>query len=207
MGEIQPVVNGELTTPQPSEGKEPVVAEPEITAPTAQPGEKTDSALLLQSLKEEREKRRLLEEEKSQLAEENELLKNSVPAGDAFSDEGKLLEGKIKSLSSEISELKTEMTKKDLQNSNPIFKEKWEEFEEFRSNSENKGMNLKTAAKAFLIENGLLEPTRKGLERPTGGGQRTPIASGMTAKEVEDLRKNDYRKYSEMVKKGQIKIE
>jgi hypothetical protein len=68
-------------------------------------------------------------------------------------------------------------------------------------------MSLKTAAKVFLTEKGLTgETQRKGLEKPTGG-DRTPIVSGtMTAEDAKRLRDTDYRKYSDMVRKGQIKI-
>lgn len=197
------VVNGELTTPQPSEGAGAVV--PGETTPTA-PGTKTDSNLLLKSLQEEREKRRLDNERMKLLEEEIEQLKSSaVSEAEAFSDEGKALESKIFKVSSEISELKEKLAKSELIASNPIFKDKWNEFEEFYSLAENKGMNLKTAAKAFLIENGLVEAPRKGLEKTTGG-PRTPISSGMTAEEVKNLRETNYRKYQEMVKNGQIVI-
>ena len=122
-----------------------------------------------------------------------------------FSDEGKALHGEIVSLKSELSELKTESTKKDVLILHPVLKDKWEEFEEFRSDPDNKGMNLRTAAKAFLVEQGLLDVPRKGLEKPTGG-PRTPITSEMTAEEIDDLRKNDYKKYYSMLKKGQIRV-
>jgi hypothetical protein len=86
-----------------------------------------------------------------------------------------------------------------------VLKDKWEELEELRSQSENKGMNLRTAAKAFLVENGLLEAPRKGLEKTTGG-PRVPVSSGMTAEDVRILRETNFKKYQEMLEKGQIKI-
>ena len=89
---------------------------------------------------------------------------------------------------------------------NPILKEKWDEFEEFRSDPDNKGMNLRTAAKAFLVENGLIDAPRKGLEKSTGGTKVIP-SSGMTAQEAENLMKNDFKKYQELIKKGQLKIQ
>jgi hypothetical protein len=55
------------------------------------------------------------------------------------------------------------------------------------------------------VEKGLLEPVRKGLEKPTGG-DRTPLSSGMSTEEVKSLRETDYKKYREMLKKGLIKF-
>ncbi len=199
------VVNPDLTNQSASEG--------EKTQPNANAGEgagapeagtKTESALLLKSLQEEREKRRAQDEKMALLEEELSTLKSShLTDAEAFSDEGKALEAKINSLRDEIVSLKNDSAERELKASNPIFKEKWQEFEEFRQLSENKGMNLRTAAKAFLVENGLLEPTRKGLERTTGG-KGTPSASGMTMEEIKHLRETNFRKYQEMVKKGQI---
>lgn len=129
-----------------------------------------------------------------------------VPSSEeAFSDEGKLLEGKIKELNSKIDELKTESTKKDLQSAYPEFKEKWSELETFRELPENKGMNLRTAARAYLIENGLLDVPRKGLEKTTGG-PRVPISSEMTNDDVKALRETDYKKYKQLLTEGKIKI-
>ena len=97
------------------------------------------------------------------------------------------------------------MTLERLQAKYPILKDKAGEFEEFRSDSENKGMNLATAAKAFLVEKGLLEsePIRKGLEKPTGGGQVKP-EPGYSADEIRDMMKNDWRKYEKLLKEGKI---
>lgn len=206
MSQQTPVVNAEVTTAA-SEGvitqvQESVVVKDDTTAkPVTQPGDRTDPNLLLKSLQEEREKRRLLEQE-------IETLKSSTlpELEEAFSDEGKLLASQIKGLETKIEDLKFESSKKDLQISNPVFKEKWDDFESFRNNPENKGMNLRTAAKAFLIDQDLLEPpARKGLEKTTGG-PRVPISTGMTADDVENLRKNNFKKYQELLKKGQIKI-
>lgn len=204
--EKNPVVNGEPTTPQPSEGtnQSPVIEEGLTPVP---PGSKTDPALLLKSLQEEKEKRRLQDEENKRLLEEIEVLKTSTPPiPEAFSDEGKLLESKILGLTKDLSEVRGELAKKDVLISHPVLKDKWEEFEEFRSNPENKGMNMRTAAKAFLVENGLFEPERKGLEKTTGGS-RAPTASGMTAEQIKNLRTTNFKKYQEMLKNGQIKVE
>jgi hypothetical protein len=205
--ENKDVVNDDLTNQQPSEGEIKEEAIEEDIASTPQAGEKTDPNLLLKSLQEERERRRLAEEKNKLLENENETLKTSVFSEDTdvFSEEGKLLKGQINNLKSELSEVKEELTKKDVFISYPVLKDKWEEFEQFRSNPENKGMSLKTSAKAFLVENGFLSPTRKGLEKSTGGDKTAPV-SGMTAEDVKNLRTTDYKKYQQLLMEGKIKI-
>jgi len=203
---IPPVVNTVPTTPPAGEPATPgstpglpsapiVTPNPDGSAPGA-PGSKTPSELLLKSLQEEREKVRKLEEE---------LADKRAASGEAFSDEGKLLEGKINELSQQITDLTAGNVKKELQESNPIFKEKWDDFESFRELPENKGMPLKTAAKAFLIEKGQMDPVRPGLETP-GGGPRVPVTPTMTAEQVKEIREKDPRKYREMLEKGQINL-
>ena len=205
MEEKTPVVNGEVTAPnsevvKPQE-QEPVIPEDITQKPAPQSGSKTDPNLLLKSLQEEREKRKLAEEELETLKSSN------LSDEEVVSDEGRILAGKIKTLETSLDELRSESAKKDVLIANPILKEKWNEFEEFRSDPENKGMNLRTAAKAFLVENGLIDVPRKGLEKPTGG-TKVPLPSGtMTAQEAENLMKNDFKKYQELIRKGQLKIQ
>lgn len=196
------VVKEPLTPVQPSEGMGTEAKEEALVS--AQAGDKTDPNLLLKSLQEEREKRRVLEEKTKEL--EEKLQTSSTLSEEVFSDEGKALEGELKVLKSELSEVKTELAKKDLLISHPILKEKWQEFEEFRADPDNKGMNLRTAAKAYLVENGLLDTPRKGLEKPTGG-DRVPLTSGMTSDDVKTLRETNFKKYQELLLKGQLKIE
>lgn len=196
------VVKEDSTNPTGTEpeNKEEIV--PEETAPA--PGSKTDPNLLLASLKDEREKRRVIEE-KLRIAEEK--LTSSTPADDeVFSDEGKLLLKEIQTLKSELSEIKGNSSKKDVLIDYPILQDKWEEFEEFSLHPDNKGMNIKTAAKAFLVENGLFSAPRKGLEKPTGG-DKSPKPLGMTAEDVKTLRETNFRKYTDLLAKGQIPTE
>ena len=195
MEEKTTVVKEEVTAPTP----EPVVPEEATPAPATPAGSKTDPNLLLKSLKEEREKVKILEEE---LANKSSALSED----EVYSDEGKILKKEIRDLKSELSEVKVELTKKDILIAHPNLKEKWAEFDEFRADPENKGMNMRTAAKAFLVEAGLLDVPRKGLEKPTGG-PRVPLASGMTTDDVKNLRETNYKKYLELLKKGQLKIE
>lgn len=192
------VVNEELTAP-----KEETAPEDAGTTPKA--GDKTDPNLLLKSVKEERERRRMAEEKARLLEKEIEDLKNSSAFSneEQYSDEGKALKKEISAFKTEMDEIKANLAKKDVQLSYPGIKEKWEEFEEFRSDPENRGMNMRTAAKAFLAERGYVEP-RKGLESPTGGDKAAPTTGKMTVDEVETLRKTNYREYQRLIMEGKL---
>lgn len=107
-------------------------------------------------------------------------------------------------LRTEVSSIKEKLNRSEVLETYPALKEVWNEFESFHAEDINKGMNIKTAAKAFLVEKGLLEPPRKGLEKPTGG-KNIPLSS-LNIEEIKKLRETDYKKYREMVKKGQIKV-
>lgn len=194
MDNIQ-VVNEPLTPAEPSQGNQPTVIKEEITPPA--PGSKTPSELLLESLKEEREKRRILEEEIS-------LLKSSIPSDEVFSDEGKAILKRIESFEQKFSALEEEKILERTLNQFPALKEMTSDFLEYRK-SEHPRAKLESVAKLFLVEKGLLEPQRKGLEKPTGG-QRTPEPQGMSSEDIKNLRTTDYRKYVDMLKKGLIKV-
>lgn len=188
--EEEPIVNAE-----------PVIEVPEtaeVVTPEVPPGAKTDSVALLESLQKEREKRRELE---AQLQE----LKSAPETGEIVSDEGKALLKKIATLEEKLSSKDKQEMLGTIFTQYPVLKDKTPEFEQFCE--ENPGMKLETAAKAFLVEKDLFVPAqpRKGLEKATGGG-RTPPSTGMTIQEVDELRTTNYRKYSEMVRKGQIKF-
>lgn len=172
--------------------------EPEVPQ-EPQPVQPPKGFVPLAALHEERTKRQELE---SKL---KELETSTPPDSEVFSDEGKVLANKISSLESELSELKTDNTKKDLLTAYPVLRDKWEDFEVFRQNPDNKGMNLRTAAKAFLIENGLLDAPRKGLEKPTGGA-RTPPTTGVTPEEIAHLRTTNFKEYQRLLKEGKIKV-
>ena len=192
------VVKDPLTPDQPSDGN-PADILPGDNLPAA-PGSKTPPELLLKSLQEERDARKVLEAKIEEL--ENKINTPVLPE-DLLPEEQAMQE--IKTLRSEISDVKDELAKKDVLIAHPILKDKWEEFEKFRSDPENKGMNLRTAAKAFLTENGMLEPIRKGLEKTTGG-PKTPVSTGMSSDEVKVLRETNPKKYYQMLKAGQLKI-
>ena len=205
MDDEQQVVNPEVTTGdsevvKPQESEQVVSEE---TSQSTQAGDKTDPNLLLKSLQEEREKRRVAE---SRL-EEQQLNSSTTLPDEVFSDEGKLLQKNIHSLETELVALKNESAKKDLFIAYPVLKDKWNDFEDFHADSENKAMPIRTAAKAFLAEKGLLNTTKRvGLEKTTSG-QRNPPTSGMTSDEAENLRKNNFSKYRELIIKGQLKVD
>lgn len=182
--ETDPIVNEEQVIDAPETVEEVIE-----TAPV--PGEKTDSALLLKSLQEERDRRRDLERELASL-------KESEPEPEAFSDEGQALKAEIRSIQDKLalSELTAQY---------PQLKDKATEFDDYRADPANRGMSVATAAKAFLVERNLLtvsEP-RKGLERDTGG-TRAPVKTGRTQDEIADLRKNNYRQYVKELKAGTL---
>lgn len=133
--------------------------------------------------------------------EENELLKAQLVDSTVLPES----DDPVDSLKSELSEIKQKLQKSEVIESYPVLKESWQDFEEFRQLSDNKGMNMRTAAKSFLIEKGLLETPRKGLEKPTGGGHE-PISSEMKTEDVKTLRETNYRKYLELIRKGQLKV-
>lgn len=143
-----------------------------------------------------------------ELEKENEELKSnpSTFSDDTYSDEGRVLKAEIDELKSTIVEVKNDNAKKDILLAHPELKDKWEDLEAFRQQPDNKGMNLRTAAKAFIIENDLLERPRIGLEKSTGG-TKTPISQGMSNDDIKNLRENDSRKYADMLRTGQIKVE
>ena len=168
------------------------------------PGSKTDPALLLESLREEREKRRILEEEKQDLEDRIALLESSN-SSEFLSDEGKALKSELDETKKQIASLTQDLTKTSLLKQYPILEDKWEEFTSYQNDPENKGMPLKVAAKAFLVENGLIDTPRKGLEKPTGG-QRVPVSQEMSVEEIKILRETNFEKYRDMLSKGLIKI-
>lgn len=110
---------------------------------------------------------------------------------------------KVKKMQVELSEVKEKLTNNEVKEAYPQLKEVWEEFQTFRTDEENKGMSIKTSAKAFLTEKGLLTPKRIGLEKPTGG-TRTPVSTKMSNEDIKHLRETNYRKYVEMLSKGLI---
>ncbi len=206
MSEQDEVIKEDLTNPAPTEGEEVVEETTEevvLEEATPAPGSKTDPALLLAALKEEREKRR---EAESKAKELEEKISSSAPETEVDrSPEGLDLLKRIESQAAEIAAMKGNSIKNDVLLSYPQLKDKWTEFEEFYQEPDNKGMNMRTAAKAFLVENGLFTARRKGLEKPTGG-DKTPKPAGLTTEEVENIRKNDFRRYKKLIAEGKLDV-
>lgn len=183
-----------ITPPTP----EVVVTPP---APAVKPGEKTDPAVLLEALHDERAKRRA--------AEAALAAKDGAPGNGAGQPipEVKALDARIAELEGKLSVSEQKELLTQAQTAYPAIKDKEAEFEEFRNLSENKGMSLVTAAKAFVFEKDLIEKpqARKGLEDGTGG-PRTVIKTGMTAAEADELRTTNYNEYARRVREGTLVI-
>lgn len=188
--------DGTPKTPEEVEGERQVIIDRGDTPIV--PGSKTDSALLLKSLQDERAQRKVLEDKII-------LLEESLANPDITTDEGRALQKQIEESKSLIANLTSDLAKKDILIAHPVLTDQWTDFEKFRSDPENAGMPLKVAAKAFLAEKGLLDPVRKGLEKPTGG-PRTPISTEMSADEIKTLRETNFKKYQELLEKGLIKV-
>lgn len=124
---------------------------------------------------------------------------------DVFSEEGKLLKGEIATLHERLKSFEKKEARREAEQEFPILLDKKREFDEFLEDEENKKLSIKKAAKLFLAENSLLDstPERKGLEKPTGGGQQIP-SSRPSDEEIEAIRKTDYRKYEKLVREGKI---
>ena len=111
----------------------------------------------------------------------------------------------VRRFSQDLAELKAKQAKTEVIETYPVLREVWSEFEKFHQLDDNKGLSLKTAAKAFVVEKDLLGEKRQGLEKPTGGGH-APVSSGMSSEDAKRLRETDYKKYREMLLKGQLKV-
>lgn len=179
---IPTVVNEEPTTLEPSQGN-PAGGAPTGTQPAA-PGSKTPPEMLLTSLQQERDKVARLELELEQAKNKNN------PAPD-------------EALRRDVESMKQDLAKREVLEANPILKDKWNDLEAFRALPDNQGLSIKTAAKAFIIENNLSDLSRVGLESKTGG-DRQPVNTGMTVEQAEELRKNNWRGYQDALQKGLI---
>lgn len=177
-------------------------------APAPAPGSNTPPENLFAALQEERRLRKEADE-RAKLAEEalNRGGDPSNPTDDEWSDEGKaLIEKHVKPLAEQVSNLTEQLTLRDLIIKFPALKDKQKEFDEYRKGKPN--TSLEDAAKLYLADNNLLTPPtrRKGLEEPRGG-ERTPAPTGMTTEDIADLRKNNYKKYLELLQGGKIPLD
>ena len=124
---------------------------------------------------------------------------------EVFSDEGKALQTQIKALNEKLSLNEKKEARREAETEFPFLKDMKEEFDAFLEDEENKRLSIKKVARLFAAEKGLLvnEPVRKGLEKSTGGGQQKPEPS-YSAEEIRDMMKNDWRKYTKLLKEGKI---
>ena len=198
MEETKKVVTPDTT---PGTGEEPapeveeVAEEPQVQKPPK-------GFVPYQALEEERKRRKEAEEQL-------EVLKTSAPSEEleeeAFSDEGKALKGELKSVSDKLLAFEKREARKEAEAEFPILKERKEEFDAFLEDEENGRISIRKAAQLFLAEQDLLvsKKTRKGLEKPTGGGQ-TPPEPSLTVEEIRDMMKNDWKRYEKLLREGKI---
>lgn len=175
---------------------EPVVEIPEIKEVALSAEEIADLRHKAEVSSQNFERAKKAEQEAKELRESLALLDTAPSIMD---------EEKVRTIEGELAEVKSKLARTEVIEQYPVLKETWSDFESFRNSEDNKGMSIKTAAKAFLTEKGLLDPVRKGLEKPTGG-DRAPISSGMTSDEAKKLRETDYKKYMDLLKKGLINV-
>ena len=181
--ESSPEVSEDLNTQ--TQTTEEVVAPPKVETPK---GSQTPPENLYAALAEERRLRKEAEDKINSLT--------APQTDEIYSDEGKMLKQQLDAITDRL-----ELS--DLQNKYPELKGLSSEFNEFRKEyPRHKGENV---AKLFLAEKGLITPPRVGLEKPTGG-LKVPVSPELTPDQIKDLREKDYRKYTDMVRKGLIKI-
>lgn len=176
-------------TSQSEEVKEETqVEEPQVETPKS--GDKTDPNLLLKSLQEEREKRRLMEEELLALK-----AVHSEPSYQSDDERIAKLEDQIRLLTD----------KEQLANIKAQFPElkDFPEFDEYRK--EFPQTKMENVAKLFLSEKGLIGTPRKGLEKTTGGSKQ-PQQTGMSVADVKLLRETNFKKYQKMLMEGKLKV-
>lgn len=188
--------------PESSPVEEGVVIPEEVTAtpPAPQPkGTQTPPENLYAALAEERRLRK----------EAEDKLINYSPApvtvDEVFSDEGRLLQDKISKLEQKLNSVEEEKKLEGVYSQYPVLKEQGSEFETFKSQYPN--YKVEDVAKLFILEKGLGDTKpRKGLVKSSGGGQTAPV-DGYTAEQVADLRKNNHRKYMDLLTSGKIRLD
>lgn len=191
--QTQPEVREDLKTQEPI--KAPAADPAPPAAPQPQPQAiKTPPDELYAALKEERAMRKEAEDEIKKL--------KSAPSDFQYSDEGNALRGQISSLEATLNEVKENQVLDSLYVQFPDIKDRAAEFNEFRKDyPKNK---LENVAKIFLAENGLLaQAPRKGLERATGG-MRTPVKTGTSAADIDEMMKGDERSFIKKIRSGEI---
>jgi len=189
-----PVASESAITQTPSTN----VQEVPIVEPTQVPGSKTPETNLLAALHEERRRNKELEDKLLQA--ETSILPDTDD--EVYSDEGKVLKNEISQLRETVTRLEDEKQLERTIAQFPALKDFSGEFDTFRK--EYPRHKLENVAKLFLTEKGIIGETRIGLEKTTGGSKE-PQKSGFTNDEVADLRKNNYKKYQQMLIEGKLR--
>lgn len=152
--------------------------------------------------------RKKIEKENEALKEKLEQLETQLDSSDPDILEERRLVKEIESLKETVANLKAKNELSEVEavyGKYPVLREKLQEFDEFKEN--NRGMSLEVAAKAFLIENDLLEtPKKKGLEPARGGVKTAPSSSKMSVEDVRRLRETNYREYKRLNDEGKIRL-
>lgn len=204
----QKLAEKEVKEAQPEPSPEPEKVDEGVEPTETKAGDKTDPNLLLKSLQEERAIKKELKEKLAEKEEELNQLRTSTSSEDdeVYTDEGKALKKQIDEIKNELSASKKKNELLTVISNNPSLKEHETEFQEFLNDSANKGLSIDRAAKVFIVEKGLDSVQRSGLEKSTGGDRKPASTGTMSHEDVERLRKTDFRKYQEMLQKGQIKM-
>ena len=182
-----------ITQPLNTVAQEVAIVEPT----TLVPGSKTPESNLLAALHEERRLRKELEDKLLQA--ETSILPDT---DDVYSDEGKVLKTEISQLRDVVTRLEDEKQVERTIAQFPALKDFTGEFDSFRK--EYPRHKLENVAKLFLTEKGIIGETRIGLEKQTGGSKE-PQKSGYTNDEIADLRKNNFKKYQQMLSEGKLR--
>ena len=183
---------------------EAIVPEKEdVVEPALAPAVKTPSNELLAALKEERAKRKEVEQKLKTLETSSQSFDLD---DDALSDEGRVLKRQIETLQSQLGTVTSSLEQERVFAEFPQLKEKASEFDTFKA--DYPGVPMGKIAKLYLAENDLLNPprVRKGLERPTGGA-RVAEPSGTSAAEIDRLMKNEPKKFARMLQNGEIDVD
>jgi len=165
-------------------------------------GSYTPETQLYSKLKDERRKRKELEEELRLLKESSQT---SSEEEEFVTDTDK----ELHSVKKKLAEIEKKETMREIFSIHPQLTDKKDEFEDFLEEDENKNISLHRVAKLFLLEKNLLSEQRierKGLESPTGGS-KTPQPTGISEEDVRRIRLNEPKKYLKMIRDGKIKAE
>lgn len=171
---------------------EPVRSEPVETpadpAPevAAEPEPEPEEPMVpLSALKEERQRRK-------ELQEENAVLKAATSPDEPLDED----------TAAKVQRLEFEIAKTNLYNVYPTLRDHQEEFETYIEDFV--GFPLEKVARTFIAERlPVTKPARKGLEKPTSGTRQAPT-QGLSDEDEERIRTTQPRRYAQMAREGKI---